>query len=146
MRLRFGLILLAPMVVGLPGGATAQSSASAAVRATVRPGQCPAHSRCDDNPGKGPKPKALTSAAASVADLLATLDVGTPTDGQPLRVIIRAPDARADEIRPAIDLPLELSGAVPQDMRARGPWLNALLKSAPTPDARTGLITVVVEY
>jgi hypothetical protein len=101
MSFRFALAVAAVIMASSPEAATAQASASAVVRATIRPGNCPAHSRCDDNPGKGPKPKPKPKHAAeppatiisvTVEMQALTTKVGATAEAQPLRISITAGD------------------------------------------------------
>jgi hypothetical protein len=168
MPFRLGLTLATLLIAGSPARGTAQSTAAAVVRATVHPGKCPVHSHCGGNHEKGPKAKEKntggpTAGAASVETPLVALDVGAPTDVRPLRIVLRPPDLRRDDIGLAADWAADpgarqdrstaLSRRDPdlllvlQEIGAGGLWLYGLPRSAsPLNSASRGPITIVVEY
>lgn len=142
MLFRFGLLVSALMIAGVPAAA-AQATASVVVRATVRPGNCPVHSNCGKKPGKGPRATdaGLTAGVRSLEISILAFDSGTHAAMEPLHVVIRPPDA----LRAAgVDLAVSWH---PREIESEGLWLHGLLSSAqPAADAYSGLVTVVVEY
>jgi hypothetical protein len=145
---RFGLILSALLIAGLPAGATAQSAASAVVQATVRPGKCPVHSRCSD---KGPKVQGGTPTVGIVSPEIPVLAlfIDTAAGTQPLRLTIRpAGSLHWDEMALAVSWATSIDG---EQHRSRAVTLASAdlpldLSSATIQALESGLITVIVEY